>query len=283
MTLLRQHMIRDMQLRRFSPKTHEAYLSAVIGLATHYHRSPDQIKESEVHDYLLVLLNERKLAWSTCDQKAAGLEFFYRVTLGRSASEFQLPRRRHAQQLPEILSPSEVEAVLMAVKNLKHRAILMTAYDGGLRLNEVLHVKVTDIDSSRMMIRVEQGKNNKDRYTLLSQRLLESLRAYWRIYRPRVWLFPGQSGQAPLHETAAQRVFGRAKREAGIQKRGGFHVLRHCFCTHLLEMGTDPRRIQLLAGHASIQTTTRYLRVSRDQLAKVQSPLNLLSPRVKIA
>ena len=279
MTLLRQKMIRDMQLRRFSPKTHEAYLSAVKGLAKHYHRSPDQINEKEVQDYLLYMLNERKLSWGTCDQRAAGLEFFYRVTLNRPASEFQLPRRRHAQQLPEILSPSEVEAVFGVVTNLKHRAILMTAYSGGLRLNVVLHLKITDIDSARMMIRVEQGKGNKDRYTVLSQRLLEELRAYWKTHRPQVWLFPGQNGQHPLHETAAQRVFGKAKIEAGIRKRGGFHVLRHCFCTHLLEAGTDLRKIQLLAGHASLQTTARYLRVSRDKLAQVRSPLDLLSLR----
>ena len=275
MTPLRQKMIRDMQLKRFSPKTHEAYLGAVAGLAKHYHRSPDQIKESEVHDYLLYLLNEKMLAWSTCDQKAAGLEFFYRVTLARPASEFQLPRRRHAQRLPEIFSPGEVEAVFAVVANLKHRMVLMTAYGGGLRLNEVLHLKITDIDSRRMMIRVEQGKGNKDRYTVLSTRLLEALRLYWKVERPRMWLFPGQDPNRPLHESSAQQVFGMAKRRAGIRKRGGFHVLRHCFCTHLLEAGTDLRKIQLLAGHASLQTTARYLRVSRDRLAQVRSPLDL--------
>ena len=276
MTELRQRMIRDMQLRRFAPRTHETYLSAVAGLAKHYKCSPDKLDEKQVQDYLLYLMNERKLSWATCDVRASGLTFFYRTTMGRSASNFVIPPRRHAQRLPEIFSLEEIERLFNCASNLKHRMILMTTYGGGLRLGEVIHLKVTDIDSQRMAIRVEQGKGNKDRFTLLSPRLLEGLRQYWQAYRPQLWLFPGNPPNEPLCDTSVQKVFMMAKLKAGIRKSGGIHTLRHCFCTHLLESGVDVRTIQELMGHRSLMTTSRYMRVTREQLAKTRSPLDLL-------
>jgi integrase/recombinase XerD len=276
MTELRQKMIRDMQLRRFSLRTQQSYLAAVAAFAKHCKQSPDLIPDEKVKDYLLYLLNERKLAWSSCDVHACGLQFFYRVTLGR-ASHFVLPPRQHAQRLPEVLSGSELERLFAAVGNLKHRVMLMVAYAAGLRLGELVHLKVTDIDSQRMMIRVEQGKGNKDRYTLLSQRLLNELRAYWKLYRPKTWLFPGKTPDKPLNESSIQKALIVAKIKAGIRKDGGIHALRHCFGTHLLEAGTDLRTIQVLMGHRSLQTTARYTRVTSHKIRFTPSPLDLLS------
>ena len=276
MTQLRQQMIRDMQLKRFSPRTQKSYLWAVTELAKYYKQSPDKIEDKQIQDYLLYLMNERKLSWSTCDQQASGIEFFTRTTLKREKSRFPLPRRRKAQRLPEILSAVEMERLFSSVRNPKHRMILMTAYGGGLRLNEVLHLKVTDIDSQRMMIRVEQGKGNKDRVTLLSQRLLGELRTYWKLYRPRVWLFPGRDPNKPLDATSVQKIIIQAKKKAGIHKHGGIHMLRHCFGTHLLEAGVDVRTIQSLMGHEHIQTTMRYMQVTQKRVSSIPSPLDLL-------
>lgn len=276
MSQLRQQMIRDMQLKRFSPRTQASYLYAVTALARYYKQSPDKIDDKQIQDYLLFLMNERKLSWSTCDLQASGIEFFRRVTMNRPGSRFSLPRRQQAQRLPEVLSTREVENVLGCVKNLKHRVMLMTTYDGGLRLNEVLHLKVTDVDGQRMMIRVEQGKGNKDRYTVLSKRLLEELRVYWKIYRPTAWLFPGRDPNKPLHETSLQKVFQAALKKAGIRKPASVHTLRHCFATHLLEANVDVRRIQNLMGHKHIQTTMRYMQVTQKHVGSTPGPLDLL-------
>ena len=279
MTTLRQRMVRDMQLRRFADKTKQSYLWAVTGLAKYYKQSPDQIEEKRVLDYLLYLLNERKLSWSTCDLIASGLEFFYRTTLGRTRTEFRLPPRRHAQRLPEILSSQELQNLFAAAQNPKHRMMLRVAYDAGLRLGEVVRLKIADIDSQRMTIRVEQGKGNKDRYSLLSQKLLAELREYWKMDRPPVWLFPSRNPQKPLTKSSLREVYQHAKRKAGIRKQGGVHTLRHCFATHLLEAGEDLRTIQVLMGHKNIQTTSRYLQLSRHKLQSTKSPLELLDQR----
>lgn len=275
MTELRQKMIRAMQLRRFAPRTHESYLCVVTHFAKYFKQSPDLVAPEKVEDYLLYLMNERKLSASSCNVHANGLYFFYSVVLGRP-NAFVLPRRKREQRLPEILSASEVARLLAAVKDLKHRVMLMVAYGGGLRLNEITHLKVTDIDSQRMLIRVEQGKGNKDRYTLLSHRLLNELRTYWREYRPKTWLFPGKNPNVPMHETGLQKAMILAKLRAGIRKQGGIHVLRHCFATHLLEAGMDLRTIQTLMGHRSIQTTTRYTRITANRIQRTPSPLDLL-------
>jgi site-specific recombinase XerD len=271
-------MIQDMQFRRLAPKTQQMYVSAVAGLATYYKCSPDTLSDQQVQDYLLHRLQEEGLAWSTCDTHAAAFTFFYRSTLRRPLSQFKLPMRQHQHRLPEILNAQELERLFAATPNLKHRAMLMAAYGGGLRSHEVVHLKLTDIDSQRMVIRIEQGKANKDRYTLLPQRLLHELRTYWKQYRPVVWLFPGQDPLTPLDPRSLQKIFLQAKDRAHIHKAGGVHSLRHGFGTHLLEAGEDLRKIQLLMGHHSVLTTERYLRTASQSAQGTTSPLDRLKP-----
>ena len=187
-----------------------------------------------------------------------------------------MPRRRNPRQLPEILSAKELEALFATVEYPQHRALLMTTYGGGLRVSEVCKLRPTDIDSERMMIRVESGKRAKDRYTLLSVRLLEELRAYWKIDRPRTWLFPGRRPEKPFSDDEAREIFNSAKAKAGIRKKGSIHLLRHGFATHLLEAGVDLRTIQVMMGHSSINTTALYLHVTRKMIGATQSPLDLL-------
>lgn len=274
---LRDRMVRLMTVKRYAKRTEEAYLHAVESLAVHYHRSPDQISPEEIRDYLSHLVVERRLAWSSCNQAAAALRFFYGEVLGRQQTDFYVPAVRKPQRLPEIFSRQEVEALFQAAPHRRQRTLLMTAYGAGLRVSELVQLKVTDIDSGRMVIRVSQGKGERDRYTLLSPRMLQELRAYWREYHPAEWLFPNPSGQKPLSIGAAQKIFYRARDAAGIRKRAGIHVLRHCFASHLLEAGIDLHTIQTLLGHRSILTTTRYLRLVRPRVGVGQSALDLLS------
>lgn len=276
MGMLRDRMIREMQLRRFAPATQRAYLGAVIGLAKHYQRSPDQIGTEQVQDYILYLMNTRKLQWSTVNVVSGGLRFFYIQTLKQLDRILDLPPRKTPRPLPDILSAEEIQRLFAGPNNPKHRALLMTTYGGGLRLSEVIRLQLPHIDSQRMMIRVAHGKGDKDRYTILSRRLLTELRSYWKLERPPLWLFPGKDPQQPMSESTARTIFTQAKHRAGIHKRGGIHLLRHSFATHLLEAGVDIRTIQLLMGHASITSTVRYLHLTRKTLANTQSPLDLL-------
>jgi site-specific recombinase XerD len=204
------------------------------------------------------------------------LRFFYRVTLKKSEAQFAIPHARQPQKLPPILAREEIEALLQKTVNPKHRAILTVAYGAGLRLNEIRHLKLSDVDSARMTLRVEQGKGAKDRYSLLSPRLLAELRGYWRAYRPAHWLFPGKAPAQPISETSVQRIFDAAKERAGITKQGGIHGLRHAFATHLLESGVDIHTIQRLMGHGHISSTLRYFHLARKHLAGTPSPLELL-------
>jgi len=277
MSELRKRMVRDMQLRNFSLTTQRGYLRTVAGLAKYYHRSPDRVSTEEIQDYIVYLLSERKLAVGTCHAIITALRFFYTVTLEQDGASVLIPQIKRVTRLPEILSPEQLEKLFAAPRNPKHRVLLMTAYSGGLRVNELVHLKVTDIHSDRMMIRVDQGKGKKDRYTLLSKRLLSELRSYWKIKRPAVWLFPGINLHKPLCARMAQKVYARAVAKAGITRRGGIHTLRHCFATHLLEAGQDIRTIQMLMGHSSILTTVRYLHVTSKTLQGTQSPLDLLA------
>jgi len=278
---LRKQMDGDLVVRGMAVRTREAYLGAVAGLAKHYARRPDRITEQEVQNYLLHLIEQRKLAWSSCNVVAQGLKFFYRVTLKRSETQFAIPRARQPQKLPQILSREEVAAIIEKTVNLKHRAILMTAYGAGLRLNEICHLKLTDIDAARMTIRVEQGKGAKDRYTLLSPRLLRELRRYWVLYRPKEWLFTSRDATQPIHDQTVHRIYHAAKARARISKEGGIHSLRHAFATHLLEAGVDIHTIQRLMGHGHISSTLRYFHLARKHLAKTPSPLELLeSPQI---
>jgi len=271
-------MVREMQLRRFAPGTQEAYVHGVVELARFYHRSPDQLNQEEVRGYLLHLMTVRKLDWSTVNVASAALRFFYVQVLGTPQVAWAIPPRKRPRRLPEVLSAEEVQCLFAAAGCLKHRVLLMTAYAGGLRVSELVRLRVKDIDSSRMMLRVCAGKGEKDRYTILSRRLLEELRAYWRVYRPADWLFPGATAGRPIGRVTASRVYRAAKEKAGITKRGGIHTLRHCFATHLLEAGVDVRTIQLLMGHNSIRTTIHYVHLTAKKLAGTPSPLDLLAP-----
>lgn len=277
MGALRERMDKDMVLRGMSERTRESYLYAVKALAKHYWRSPDQLSEQEVQDYLLHMIQERKLAWSTCNIAANGLRFFYHVTLKRAEAAFSIPRRRQPQRLPQILSREEVQRLIELTAHPKHRMLLMVTYAAGLRVSEVVHLRVTDIDAQRGTIRVEQGKGAKDRYSLLSPRLLEELRAYWKLYRPRQWLFPmTRQPDRPMDASSAGRIFYHAKARAGITKRCGIHGLRHAFATHLLESGVDVHTIQRLLGHGCLASTARYLHVAQKDLSRTPSPLDLL-------
>jgi site-specific recombinase XerD len=275
MSELRNKMIRMMELKDFSPRTQESYLAAVAGLAKFYMKSPDQLSQKEVEDYLLHLKMMGKSS-STRNVALCGIRFLLEQTLDEAPIRLNIPKRRQPKILPEVLSRGEVSLVIDAPANLKHRLILMTAYSAGLRLSEIVNLKVSHIDSAQMMIRVEQGKGRKDRYTLLSNRLLEELRTYWKVYRPESWLFFSKTRDCPMCPTSIQRMYTRAKHDAGVTKGHGIHTLRHCFATHLLEAGYDLRKIQLLLGHRSLSTTVVYLHVSRGGLSKVRSPLDFI-------
>lgn len=276
MSPLRKQMEADMVVRGLAYRTRGAYLESVTRLAKFYGRPPDRISEEEVQRYLLHLLQERKLAHSSCNVMCSALQFFYRVTLKRREAEFCLPRPKVPSRLPEILSREEIAALIDKTENLKHRALLMTTYASGLRVSEACQLKVTDIDSQRMTIRIEQGKGAKDRYTVLSPRLLTELRRYWLSARPQPWLFPGAREAKPMLVQTAQRIFRAAKDRAGITKAGGIHALRHAFATHLLEAGVDVHRIQRLLGHGSLNTTARYFHLAQQHMADTASPLDLL-------
>jgi site-specific recombinase XerD len=244
-----------------------------------YHRSPAELSQREIEAYLVHLAEERKLAWNTRSLIINGLRFFYHTTLGRSKLELEVPRPRPPALLPEILSREEVARILAAPGDRKHRVLLMTAYGAGLRVSELVALRIGDLDGDRMTIRVQQGKGSRDRYTLLSPRLWEELRLYTTFGEPARWLFPSRKLSEPLSISCAQRVWGRAKREAGVTKRGGIHALRHAFATHLLEDGTDLHTIQRLLGHRHIGTTMLYFHLARRGLTERRSPLDTL-PRV---
>lgn len=229
MTQLRKRMIEDMQLRRFSVNTQESYVRAVFGLARYYRKSPDQINGNQLKNYVLFLTNDRNLKWSSVNIITAGLRFLYTETPGRKDMALSIPPRKTPKRLPEILSKSELLLLFAGVANHKHRAILMTTYAGGLRIGEVIRLKVKDIDSSCMMISIEQGKGGKDRYTILSYRFLKELRSYWKAYRPdpELWLFPNEKTKEQLTRSMPHLIFKTTKKKAAIKKNVIFHSLRH--------------------------------------------------------
>lgn len=275
MSTLRQRMTDDMRLRNFSPRTIESYLFHVAAFAKHFATSPDALGAEHVRAYQLHLFEQKRASPSTVNLATCALKFFFRVTLGRCERIADLPIAKRGRKLPVVLSPNEVLRLLEAVRDPLYRILLTTAYSAGLRLSEVLHLRVEDIDSERMTIRVRQGKGRKDRYVMLSPVLLESLRGYWKQYRPRTWLFPATRGDRPVSETSIQRTIKHAAREAGIAKPVCVRTLRHCFATHLLETGTDIHVIQQLLGHTDVRTTQRYAHVSTRAIHSTPSPLDL--------
>ena len=276
MSALREQMVADLQLRGITPKTQKKYLREVSNLAKYYNTSPQDLGEQEVKDYLVHLLNDRGLSVGTCRTYVAGIKFLYTTTLNRPEVVDKIKYPKSTQKLPEVFDLSEVKALLSVTENLKHRALLTITYSAGLRVSEVARLRVTDIDSKRMMVRVQQGKGRKDRYSILSKTALECLRQYWRQYRPAEWLFEGQSADTHIGYTSIRNIFLEAKERAGIRKPASPHTLRHSFATHLIEAGTSLHHVQLLLGHRSPTTTTVYLHVSRMNLAQVTSPLDTI-------
>ena len=268
MKTLKERMIGDMQLRRLSQSTQNLYLYAVEGLTKHYQLPAQKVSARQVLDYILYLQNERKMAWSTIKVIIAGIKFLYGVSLSRPAIVLAVPERRTPQRLPEILNADELQRLFAATQKPLHRTLLMTMYGTGLRAGEVVRLQARHIDSGRMQVRVEKGKGEKDRYTLLSPCLLQALRAHWKMYRPQLWPFPNfepaHLGE-PLPRDYPNGIYQRAKVAAGIQKQGGSHTLRHCFATHLLEAGVDLQTIREYWGHTSILTTTIYLHLARKR------------------
>lgn len=280
METYREQMQRDMVLRNLSPKTQYLYHNAARGLEDHFRKPPDQLIEDDVKAFLHSIVTDKKLSQSSLKIAYSALRFLYETTLGKSWVIDKIPYPKTAKAIPHILSKDDIQRLFDATATLKQRAMLMMTYSAGLRARETARLKITDIDSKRMMIRVEQSKGNKDRYTLLSQVALETLREYWKQYRPKEWLFTRDTNSLEhVPAEAVSTAFLRAKRQANLRKPATCHTLRHSFATHLLEAGVDLHTIQVLMGHSSIRTTTVYLHVSKKNLAKVVSPLDLDPPK----
>jgi integrase/recombinase XerD len=274
MEKLRDQMHVDLQLSGAKPRTQKTYLREVENLARYFNRSPEELGEAELKEYMLYLINKRHLSEGTFRFYVAGLKFLYRTTLKREWPVEKIKHPRSKRKLPVVLDLSEVESLLSVTRNLKHKAILMITYSSGLRVSETARLKLTDIDSKRMTVKVSDGKGGKDRYSILSQTTLECLRQYWKKYRPTEWLFDGQKKDNPISLSSIQQLFQKARKRAGITKPASVHTLRHSFATHLIEAGTSLHHVQLLLGHRSPTTTTVYLHVSRLNLAQVISPLD---------
>jgi len=272
---LRDQMEMDMKLRGMSPKTISCYLTCVKNVAVHFRKSPAELGDEEIRSYLHYLMEEKKASQSVLVQTYSALKFFFEKTLQKDWNASRIPRSKQRKKLPGVLSREEVESIFSATGNLKHRAILMTIYSAGLRVGEVTRLKVSDIDSERMTIRVNEGKGLKDRYTLLGKRTLEILRLYWKVCMPSEWLFPGKVASEPVSISSVQRVFNASLLKSGIKKKASVHTLRHSFATHLLEAGTDLYHIQRLLGHKSASTTSVYLHITGRDLNKIRSPIDL--------
>ena len=276
MTNLRQRMLEDLRIRNRAEGTQENYIAYVAAFARHFGRSPTELGPEHIRAWQVHLVQERGVSWSTLNVAVCALRFLYGTTLGKDWTIRHIPYAKRDNKLPVVLSPQEVQRLLAAVTNPKHRAMLMVAYAGGLRVSEVAQLRIEDIDSRRMVIHVRHTKSKKDRFVPLSPRLLEELRAYWRIGRPRSFLFPGPDPLRPITRGTIRTVCRNAARRAGIEKRVSPHTLRHCYATHLLEHGVDIRTIQLLLGHGSLRTTSRYTHVSVERLRSIRTPLDLL-------
>ena len=274
MEKLKEQMRVDLQLSGIKPKTQIDYLREVDNLARYFNRSPADLGEAELKEYMLYLINERHLSEGTFRFYVAALKFLYRTTLKREWVVEKIRHPKRKKKLPIVLDLSEIESLFSVTRNLKHKAILMLTYSSGLRVSETARLKITDIDSKRMTVRISEGKGGKDRYSILSRTTLELLREYWRKYHPAGWLFNGNGKNNHISTSSIQQLFQKAKKLANITKPASVHTLRHSFATHLIEAGTSLHHVQLLLGHRSPTTTTVYLHVSRLNLAQVTSPLD---------
>ena len=277
MTSLRLRMIEDMQIRNLAPRTQTTYVEQVDRFARHFRQSPELLGPPDIRAWRIYLVRDRRLAASSISVAVAALRFLYTVTLRRPWTvEDDIPTCRQPQQLPDVLSPEDVAAFLNAVQSLKHRVILTVCYAAGLRASEAVRLKAAAIDSQRMVIRVEAGKGRKDRYVMLSPRLLDILRDYWKIARPTEWLFPGDRPGEPITRFAVEHACREARQQSRIRRPVTPHSFRHAFAVHLLESGTDLRTIQLLLGHRNLATTSRYLRIATSKVCATASPLDSL-------
>jgi site-specific recombinase XerD len=274
MTPLRQRFIDDMRLRNYAPRTIETYVSHIAVFAKHFGRSPELLGRDEVRAYQLHILS-RKLSWSSFNQAVCALRLLYYTTLGRSEQIPLIPYGKRPKRLPSVLSADEVRRLIQTEQPGRDRLLLQVAYGCGLRLSELIHLRVSDIDSARMVIHVRQGKGAKDRLVPLAPRLLEELRAYWRMSRPRDWLFPGRKPGRPLHGGHLQRRFRQLRQQAGLSKHCSMHTL-HRYATHLIEAGVDIFTLKELMGHRSLHTTALYLHLSPTRLQQMPSLLDLL-------
>jgi integrase/recombinase XerD len=280
MSPLRQQLIEELVLRGCAERTQEAYIQQVYQLAKHFRQPPDQLTNEQVRAYLLHLARERQLAASTINQAVNAFRFLYERVLHREVEALRqaLPFTRKPILRPQVYSSVELERLFtVGCPHPKHRAFLMAVYGAGLRLNEACHLKAEHLDAARQQIRIVQGKGRKDRYTLLSPRLLTELRSYWRMFRPHHWLFPAtRTPNQPLADATGQRIYYHAVQRAGLRRKGGIHALRHSFATHLLEAGVEITAVQRLLGHAHLNTTSTYLHVRQERLAQIAGPLQLL-------
>ena len=278
MTALRQRMLEDLQIRNYAPTTIRGYILQIAQFAKHFGKSPDQLGAEHIRAYQLFLVKESGLSQSTYIQVVSALRFLYTQTLNRQVSIERIPFPRKERKVPIILSREEVKALLEAPRNLRHRVMLTTMYAAGPRVSEVAKLKVGDIDSARNVLWIRGGKGHKDRQTLLPPRLLDLLRSYWRWKRPEEWLFPSSELDQPISVKSIYLACRSAARKARITKAVHPHSLRHAFATHLLEAGCDVRKIQILLGHARLETTARYLHVADLAVRTTTSPLELLDP-----
>lgn len=273
---LREQMLRYMQLKNYSKRTIKSYLSCISCMSRYYKRTPESISTDEVKEYLYYLIENKKTSVSIINQIISAYKVLITGVLEKEWTSIKLPRPRREKKLPVVFSKQEVSRIIEHTRNLKHRAIIAFAYSSGLRLDEVRQVRLTDIDSSRMQIRVSNGKGNKSRYTILSKQILELLREYWSDYRPKVYLFEGFKKREPMGISTLQTIFYQRMKAVGIKKQASFHTLRHSFATHLLEQGVNLRVIQALLGHTSIKTTTIYTHLQNFDPSSVASPFDSL-------
>lgn len=276
MSTLRNKMIQQMQLKGYAERTITSYVECIKSLSKYYSLSPDLISVEQVRGYIQKQLNEKGISKSWVNQTISALKILFCQVLKREWNSVDIPRVRREKKLPVVFAKEEVGRILNSLRNVKHKAMLTLAYSSGLRLGELRTLKVSDIDSKRMLVRVRQGKGFKDRYTILSPVALELLRTYWKMYNPADWLFVSRHG-GQLSDRTIQGVFKKALKQSGVGKSAGMHSLRHSFATHLMEQGVSLPIIQQLLGHRSLRTTSVYLHVQQYSVFAVKSPLDSLS------
>ncbi|MEN8183773.1 MAG: site-specific integrase [Myxococcota bacterium] len=276
MSSLRQRMLEDLRVRNYSPPTQKRYIECVARFAKYFGRSPDQLGPKEIRSFQVYLVDQKKCSWTVLNQTVCALRFLYTTTLDKDWVVRHMPYAKGEKKLPVVLSQLEATKLLQVVQSMKHLAMLLLGYSGGLRASEIANVAVTDIDSDRMIIHVRQGKGRKDRIVPLSPILLATARQHWLTERPRKFLFPGQDPKRPISTSTIAKIVRNAGKAARIKKTVTTHTLRHTFATHHLEAGTDLRTLQLLMGHTSLKTTSLYLHVSTERIRSAKTPLELL-------